>query len=773
MNTTTAYFNGCIPVVFNISSYGFWENLNSPDVIFEYSLPLMELQILLIFIFIIMIHIFLRCIGTSPIPSYMLAGMILGPQLFNLREISSGKLSWDPVLDGNAPLRGLSVCGNIMLAFLMTVKISRRLAFHNGSLPIVIGILTFIVPFFGGLCVRNLYMGSIDPYYLPHKKVIAERTVIISSQSSILLPTITYFLSELKILNSELGRLVLSASLINDILGCFVSIVAYLGGTYKNVSPMTAYRDLIAVIVLILVVFFILRPVVEWIVESTPEGKPVADVYVHITVLSVIGSAAYSSFFNMKYLLGPFFIGIIIPEGPPIGSALEAKYEALTMNVLIPISIAFSTMRCDVMKIIYQFDDIIYNIFLMVFTGVLKMAASMVPCLYCKVPFKEAIAASLLLCTKSFSEIFLYESTLDDSYISQATYTFLIICALINSGIIPTALEGLYDPKQKYIGYQKRSVMNLKPNSDLKILTCVHKPENISMAISFLQLFPSTIMVTVLHLVKLVGKIVPVLISHNKKTKQLVNNSYILTANLAFSQLESVTMAMFTALTHENLMHDEICKLALEQATSMIIIPSGRKWAIDGTFESEDEAMRRLNESLLKNAPCSIGILMDRGQFSCKGTKRYHINVGLIFIGGKDDREALSLVKKMKHNPRVKVTVIRLISNQEIETTNWDYILDHEVLEELINTEASNCIAYTERIVTGGPEVATMVRLLSEEYDLMVLGRDHGTATPDFDGVKEWIELPELGVIGDLLAAKDLDSRVSVLVVQQQQQQQM
>lgn len=725
---------------------------------------------------------------------YVQAGLILGPQLFNLREVLSRKLSWDPALDGNGPLRGLSVCGNIMLAFLMTVKISRRLAFNNGWLPIVIGVLSFIVPFLGGFCVRNLYTDNIDPQYLSPSKVLAERTVVISSQSSILLPTVVHFLSELKILNSELGRLVLSASLINDIFASIVSIVAYLAGTYKNISPMTAYRDLIAVIILILVVFCVLRPVVEWIVERTPEGKPVADVYVHAAVLSVIASAAYTSFFNMKYLLGPFLLGLIIPEGPPIGSALEAKYEALTMNVLTPISITFSTMRCDVMKIVYQYDDIGYNIFLMLFTGVLKMLTGLVPCLYCKIPLKEAIAASLLLCSKSFSEIFLYESTLDDSvislpihtpfrydlhifiwfvflqYISQATYTFLIACALINSGIIPTALAGLYDPKRKYVGYQKKNIMNLKPNSDLRILTCVHKPENISAAISFLQLLPSPIVVTVLHLVKLVGKIVPVVISHHSKSKRVVTNSYIHTAHLAFSQLESVTMTMFTALTNENLMHDEICKLALEQVTSIIIVPSGRKWTIDGTFESEDEAIRRLNESLLQSASCSIGILVDRGQFSLRGTRRYEINVGVIFIGGKDDREALSLVKKMKHNPRVNITVIRLISSRETESTNWDYILDHEVLEDLKDTDATNCIAYTERIVTGGPEVATTVRSLSEDYDLMVVGRDHGMASPDFDGLKEWIELPELGVIGDLLAARDLDSRVNVLVVQQQQQ---
>ncbi|KAJ4910336.1 Cation/H(+) antiporter 12 [Raphanus sativus] len=276
-------------------------------------------------------------------------------------------------------------------------------------------------------------------------------------------------------------------------------------------------------------------------------------------------------------------------------------------------------------------------------------------------------------------------------------------------------------------------------------------------------------MVTILHLVKLVGKIIPVMIAHNMKSNNQKNNSYIHTANLAFSQLDSVTMTMFTVMTHENLMHNEICTLALDQITSMVIVPSGRKWTIEGTFESEDEAIRRLNVSLLDHSPCSVGILVDRGQFSCRGTRKYKIDVGVIFIGGKDDREAVSLVKRMKLNPRVNVSVIRLVSNQETETMNWEHILDHEVLEDLKETHAANCVAYTEKTFTDGPEVASTIRLLSKDFDLMVVGRNHGMTIPDFSGLTAWIELSELGVIGDLLAARDLKSRVSILVVQQQQ----
>ncbi|KAG7633329.1 Cation/H+ exchanger [Arabidopsis suecica] len=781
MNTTT-YIGDCRISFFNISSQGFWDNLKSPDVVFGYSLPLLEIQIILIFFCIVMSHMFLRCIGISQIASYMIAGIVLGPQLFDVLEKSSGKLSVDPALDGIAALRCISVFGTLMFTFLMTVRTSRRVAFHSGKLPVVIGIVSFFAPLFG-LGFQNFFSDNIDPHYMPLTKALGERTAIVITQYSILLPSTTYILLELKIINSELGRLALSACVINDILGIFSMIVASIQATYIHVSHATAYRDIVAVIIFFLVVFLVFKPMVQWVIDRTPEDKPVEDMYIHAVIITALASAAYFVFFNMKYILGPLMIGIIIPEGPPLGSALEAKFERLTMNVFLPISITFSAMRCDGARILSQFNDIFFNIFLTFLILVIKLVACLAPCLYYKLPLSESLAVSFILSYKSFADFVLYEAVLDDTYISQATYSFLILYSLLNAGIVPTVLRRMYDPRRKYVNYQKRDILHLERNSDLRILTCLHKPENVSETIAFLQLLSSPnldfpIAVTVLHLVKLVGQINPIIVSHDKKLKRLNKDSYIHTANLAFRQfvlesLESVTVTTFTAFSHENLMHEDICTLALDKTTSMIVVPSGRKWTVDGLFESDNTAIRHLNQSLLDRAPCSIGILVDRGQFSRKSIvtskKRYSIDVGVLFIGGKDDREALSLVKRMKNNPRIRVTVIRLVFDHEIES-DWDYILDNEGLKDLKSTEDNKDIDYIERIVTSSVEVVKAVQLLAEEYDLMVVGRDHDMTSQDLSGLMEWVELPELGVIGDLLAARDLSSKVSVLVVQQQQQ---
>lgn len=220
---------------------------------------------------------------------------------------------------------------------------------------------------------------------------------------------------ELKILNSELGRLALSASVINDIFGIFSMVLASILGTYMNVSHVTAFRDVIAVVIFVLIVFLGFKPVVQGIIDRTPEGKPVEIIYVHTLILTALASSVYSMLFNLKYVLGPLVIGLVIPEGAPLGSALEAKYEKLTMNVFLPISITVSVMRCDGIRMFSQFSDIVYNVFLTGLTLTLKLVACFVPCLYYKLPLNESVAISIILSYKSFSDFVLYESLLDDS----------------------------------------------------------------------------------------------------------------------------------------------------------------------------------------------------------------------------------------------------------------------------------------------------------------------------------------------------------------------
>ncbi|KAL9280312.1 Cation/H(+) antiporter 9 [Arabidopsis thaliana] len=772
---------------FNISSYGIMEKYETPTVIFGYALPLLELQIILIFVCIVLSHMFLRRIGIPRFVSNILAGLILGPQLLDLLEYSSDRLSLD--IPGNVALEGVARLGLVMFTFLMGVKTNKRAVYQIGKRPIVIAVSSFFVTMISGLAFRNFRLDKVDPLYMPLRLAPTERSVIVSIQAVTLLPVITHLVYELKMSNSELGRIAISTAAVSDFLGFLTLVCISYVGTYRYVSPGIANRDIVALIILVLVILFIFKPMAQRIVDMTPEGKPVPKVYLYVTILTAIAASIYLSVFNQMYILGALLVGLAIPDGPPLGSALEARFESLVTNIFFPISIAVMAMKADVVRALYSFDDISFNILLLGLTVVVKWTASFVPCLiFCELPTRESVIIATIMNYKGFVDLCFFDVALRRRNLSRATYTVMIIYVLLNAGILPTIIKALYDPKRKYIGYVKRDIMHLKTNSDLKILTCLHKPDNISGAISLLELLSSplnndnkdrgVIAVTALHLVKLAGRTFPILIPHDKRSKaRLLQNSYIQTMMLAFTEFqqenwESTTVSSFTAYSHENLMDQDICNLALDHLTSMIIVPSGRKWSPDGEYESDDIMIRRVNESLLDLAPCSVGILNYRGYNKGKKKTNSIINVGVIFIGGKDDREALSLAKWMGQNSRVCLTVIRFLSGQELDKSkNWDYLVDDEVLNDLKATYSlANNFNYMEKVVNGGPAVATTVRLVAEDHDLMIVGRDHEDYSLDLTGLAQWMELPELGVIGDLLASKDLRARVSVLVVQQQQQ---
>lgn len=155
----------------------------------------------------------------------------MGPQLFDLIEYSSDRISLD--VPGNVALDGVARLGLVMFTFLMGVKTNKRAAFQIDKRTIAIAVSSFIVTMISGLAFRNFRIGKVDPLYMPPKNAPTERTVITAVQALTLLPVVTHLIYELKIPNSELGRIAISTAAINDLLGFINLISVSYVGTYR------------------------------------------------------------------------------------------------------------------------------------------------------------------------------------------------------------------------------------------------------------------------------------------------------------------------------------------------------------------------------------------------------------------------------------------------------------------------------------------------------------------------------------------------------------
>ncbi|GAV77558.1 Na_H_Exchanger domain-containing protein [Cephalotus follicularis] len=763
-NKLSAQEEICISLPPKVNSPGLGEYLSYPKDLLDFSMPRILLQFILIFSITHSSHYVLKRFGFPLFISQIIAGLVIHHSLHQ-----------DMRLESEESVQVLGTIGTIGYAFFlfqMGVKIDPSMVKRAGMKAFCIACLSLIMPLLCGLAaIKTLIVNR-------HDQITSFFTVALTCAVTSF-PVINWLLSEMGILNSELGRLGQSAAIISDLSGMVLVNGSILVRAVVDFSWEQSLTYMAAIVAFLVIVVFVLRPAMSWVVRNTPEGRAVNDIYVYAVICAFLLSVSLARWFHQFVLLGPYILGLAVPVGPPLGSVLADKFDCMVSGVLLPLFVATCAMRTNLFSISNAKELFMQNAMVIIVSFVAKFGASLVPLLYSKMPKKDACALALIMCSKGIVEMASFCFLSDNRLISQDMLSLIAITVIFMATIVPILVKWLYDPSRKYAGYEKRNIMHRQPKSELQILACIHVPNNVSSVINLLEAScptgESPIGVNVLHLIRLSGQAAPVFISHERRKNGICNYSYSENVILSFTKFEAnnwgaISVNAFTAISPPSLMHEDICTLALDKLASLIILPFHCRWYIDGSIESEDHSIRTLNCMVLERAPCSVGILIDRGN------KRHHIstvvssgalyNVAVIFLGGNDDREALTYAKRMAQDTRIKLSVIRLISPSDEGCTDWVKMLDSEVL---MDVKYNAFIKYTEQSVKDGPETALVVRSMVHEFDLFIVGRRYNEESPQTSGLKEWCEYPELGIIGDLFASSDLDASCSVVVVQQQQ----
>ncbi|XP_059429344.1 cation/H(+) antiporter 4-like [Corylus avellana] len=765
--------NDCTELPGPIHSNGLWNTIQAGAM--PYALPLLELQMVFIFAIVQAAHHLLKRFGIPRFTTQLLVGLVLGPSLLGRFGIFKNVLF---SIKSQETLGLLSVWSYILFMFLSGVKMDLGMINRTGRKALYTGVACILLPLVVGLSTQL----RLSRYY----KLDEDEATILPYVTAIHcltpFPVLVWLLEDLQILNSELGRLSLSTALVSDTLSVFLLLVSGLTGIERKKGRVVAAIDSVSIIIHVIVIVFAIRPTMFWVIRQTPEGRPIKDTYIHAIILVVLGSAYLSHLYGQTLVVGPFFLGLAIPDGPPLGSAIVNKFNSFVRDVFLPILVTTCGMRIDLSLIKFDYSYTRVNGILIVLTFVVKIVASLVPPLLSKMPFNDALTLALLLSCKGVVQIFFYAFLKDNETMANQTYALACVSVLLTAIFVPLLVKYLYHPSRKYAGYQKRDIMHCKRNAELRILACIHRQDEIIAITKLLEVScPSSerpLAIYVLHLIELIGRASPIFISHQMQKKTMSNSSsYSENIILALNQFKQgndkgvVSVNVFTAISPPKFMHEDICILGLDKLTSLIILPFHRKWSIGGSIESEDNTIRTLNCSVLELAPCSVGILIDRGHLGRSiVSSESSYSIAMIFLGGNDDREALTFAKRMANDSNITLTVVQFVAVDGDVDSRWDKLLDNEILKDVkLNNVGDEYVIFLEEMVKDGPQTALIVRSMVDEYDLIIVGRRHNLESSQTSGLAEWSEFSELGIIGDLLASSDLDSRTSVLVVQQQQ----
>ncbi|KAL6967778.1 hypothetical protein U1Q18_033589 [Sarracenia purpurea var. burkii] len=754
-----------------VNSRGIWHGENPLD----YSLPSLMLQLSLISIITRFVYLALKPFGQTLIVSQILGGVVLGPSILGQNTAFSAKIF--PKRYRNM-LDTLSVFGFTLFIFLIGVKMDASMVLRSGKKAFAIGVLGFFIPF--GLSSFVAFL--LEQFLSLDHEIASVLPTIIIMQSMTAFPVIACFLDELKILNSEIGRLASSSSIICDICHWTIVSLKIAAKLATKKSFELSVGSFLSVALYFVVIVFAIRPAALWIIRHTPEGRPVKEIYIFGVLVAVLCCGLIGEVIGLSSILASLVFGLVIPDGPPLGAALVEKLDCFVSSLLMPLFFTICGLQMDVFAI-----DKLGNlgvIQLVVLTGFVgKIMATMLPPLFCRMPFRDAFSLALIMNSKGIVELALLNEWMKSKVMNEECYAIMIISVVLVTGVVSPLVRVLYDPSNRYVAFKRRTILHLRPNEELRVLACVHGQENVRPIMTLLQVSSPTndspTNLVVLHLAKLLGRASSLLVAHREREKPSPNPTLSERIFNAFKKLEQQSQGrlmvhFYNGISPYATMHNDVCSLALEKRTTFIILPFHKQW-IFGERVTTTYAFRHLNKNVLDKAPCSVGILIDKGG---NRKARYVIadpssyRVAVLFFGGADDREALAYARRMSRHPSVMLTLIRFTTSKStpiVGGTERSKMLDADILSDFkLNSLGCERVWYREEVVGNGMGVVAVTSsVLENEYDLVMVGRRHGESSIMFQ-LGEWNQKGELGVIGEMLASSDSECGASALVVQQQ-----
>ncbi|KAK3219950.1 hypothetical protein Dsin_013920 [Dipteronia sinensis] len=194
---------------------------------YSYSLPRLELHIALIF----------------------MAGLVLSHAILHTKS----DVLWT---DESIQVLGtVATFGYAFFLFLMGVKMDPGMIFTANKRTLSIALLSVIAPL---ICAVPIILLSFDPITEHVPKV---QTLFLSSSFAMTsFPVINLLLSELKILNSELGRLALASAITADLFSLFLLIGSTLLGVWIQFGGNAALNEFMNSMALFAFAFLVLRP---------------------------------------------------------------------------------------------------------------------------------------------------------------------------------------------------------------------------------------------------------------------------------------------------------------------------------------------------------------------------------------------------------------------------------------------------------------------------------------------------------------------------------
>ncbi|KZT29364.1 cation/H+ exchanger [Neolentinus lepideus HHB14362 ss-1] len=372
----------------------------------------------------------------------VITGVILGPSIMG--RIPGFTAAIFPTV--SIPMLDLTATiGLVLFLFLVGLEIDFRVVKRNAKASAAISVAGLVLPLgLGAALAVPLYHQFVDDsvnygYFILFTAVAIGITAF---------PVLCRILTELNLLDTTVGVLVLSAGVGNDVVGWV--LLALSVALVNASSGLTALWVLLTAVGYVLFLLLPVKWAFRWLAKRTGSletGQPTAFMTT-VTLLVVFISAFFTDIIGIHPIFGGFVAGLIIPRENGFAISLTEKLEDLVSLLFLPLYFTYSGLRTNLgllnNGITWGYVFLICAVaFFSKFIGCFTSAK------LCGFSLRESGAVGSLMSCKGLVELIVLNVGYQAGILDTRTFSMFVIHALILTFITTPLTLLWYPPKYR------------------------------------------------------------------------------------------------------------------------------------------------------------------------------------------------------------------------------------------------------------------------------------------------------------------------------------
>ncbi|KAL3460727.1 Sodium/hydrogen exchanger family-domain-containing protein [Aspergillus heterothallicus] len=400
------------------------------------------IQAFIIIVLCRLLHWPLSKIRQPRVIAEVIGGIILGPSVMG--RIPGFTESIFPT----ASIPNLNLFANVGLVlflFLVGLETNLRFLVSNWRIASSVSAAGMILPFgLGGAVSYGLYHEFRDEPGIKHIEFGTYLLFIGIAMAITAFPVLCRILTELKLLSTNVGVIVLSAGVGNDVVGWI--LLALCVALVNAGSGLTALWVLLVCAGYVLFLCLVFRPLFLRFLNYTGSlQKGPSQEVVMVTILCALASSFFTQVIGVHAIFGGFLIGLLCPHEGGFAIKLTEKIEDLVTAIFLPLYFTLSGLQTDLGLL----DSGItwgYVIAVILIAFLAKVAGGTLASRVCGLLWRESFTIGVLMSCKGLVELIVLNIGLQAEILSQRTFTIFVVMALVTT-FATTPLTTLLYPK--------------------------------------------------------------------------------------------------------------------------------------------------------------------------------------------------------------------------------------------------------------------------------------------------------------------------------------